>query len=436
MTRTLNSHRTRRATVVALLALAASAPALSAQLPNSSAAALGMGENYTAAARGFAAVAWNPAGLGVDGGPKVSFAILSTRALGGLDPVSLKDLKEHEGQTLSAQIRQQWLDEITAEGSEAGSGGADITFLAATVGRVGLQLSGSARAAANMGPGAAELLLFGNAGRTGSPSNISLAGSSFDAVITSTAALSYAQPFIRTADRSLAIGATLKYTFGHLMFTGQDAGGTVTADPLQVKFDFPMVVSDTVFVFDKLDNGSGIGLDLGATYVTGPWSFGAVARNVFNTFQWDESSLFYRPGEVLFNANESETDFTPQPFSSAPASLQSRVDDYVGQAEFGGGVAFQPSRRIMVTADYRQRAGEPRLGESKSHMGAGIELRPLSFLPIRAGGALLNDGGRYGTLGVGLEFGVLNLSASVAQRDTDLGMDHMAMFTLSSLRTR
>lgn len=419
-----------------LVALTATASAVSAQLPNASAAALGLGENYTAAARGYAAAAWNPAGLGVFGNPKVSFALLSTRGLGGLDPVSLKDLKDHEGELVSAQVRQEWLNEITAEGSEAGSGGADLTYLAASVGRVGVQLSSQARAAANMGPGAAELLLFGNAGRTGTASDISFAGSSFDAVITSTVALSYAQPFIRTADQSFAIGATLKYTFGHLMFTGEDEGGTVDADPLQVNIDFPMVVSDTVFVFDKLDNGSGVGLDLGATYVTGAWSFGAVAKNVFSTFEWDEESLFYRPGEVLFNANESETDFEPQSYASAPASLQSRVEDFVGQAEFGGGVAFQPSRRMMVTADFRQRSGTPRLGESKSHMGAGIELRPLSFLPIRAGGALLNDGGRFGTLGVGLEFGVLNLTLSAAQRDTDLGMDQMVMFTLSSMRTR
>ena len=432
----MNRIRLGGATTAAIVALLATSAPLSAQLPSASASALGLGENYTASARGFNAVAWNPAGLGVYGNPKVSFALLSTRGLGGLDPVSLADLKEHEGTVLSTQIRQQWLDEISAEGSEAGSGGVDISYLAASVGRVGVQLSSQARAAANMGPGAAELLLFGNAGRTGSAADISFAGSSYDAVITSTAAISYAQPFIRTPTRSFAIGATLKYTFGHLMFTGEDEGGAVDADPLAVSIDFPMVVSDTVFVFDKLDNGNGVGLDLGATYVAGPWSVGAVAKNVFNTFKWDEASLFYRPGEAAFDGSDSETDFDPQPFSASPQSLQDRVEEFVGQAEFGAGLAFQPNRRVLLTADFRQRSGEARLGESTTHMGAGIELRPLSFLPLRAGGALLNDGGRFGSVGVGLEFGVLNLTLSAAQRDTDLGMDQMVMFTLSSLRTR
>jgi hypothetical protein len=415
-----------------LVALAASGAA--AQIPSASASALGMGDNYTALARGFNATAWNPAGLGMKNNPAVSFGLMSIRALGGLDPVSLADLKAQEGSNVSATIRSEWLDQITAEGSEQGSGGTDITFLAASVGRVGVQLSTSARAVANMGPGAAELLLFGNAGRTGSATDVTFAGSSFDVAITSTVAMAYAQPLIRTTERSLALGATMKYTFGHLMFTGEDNGGAVRSSPLEVELQFPMVVSDTVLVFDKLDNGSGVGLDLGLAYQGGPWSAGLTAKNVFNTFRWDEASLFYRPGEATFNMNESESNFSPEPFSAAPQSLQDRVERMVGKSEIAGGVAYQANRRVLLSADFHQRFEEATLNETKTHIGAGAELRPLRWLPVRLGGALLNDGGRQGTIGLGLEFGAANFTASAAQRDTDLGMDQMLMFTFSSVR--
>lgn len=430
------SNRVRTvATVAAAIAVTASAVQnLSAQLPNATAAALGMGENYTAVARGFNSTAWNPAGLGVYDNPKVSFGLLSIRGLAGLDPISYADFTDFEdGETVSIETRQAWLDEITAEGSEEGSFGVDVTLLAASVGRVGFQLSTSGRGVANIGPGAAELLFFGNAGRTGSAVDVSLAGSSFDAALTSTAALSYAQPLIRSVDRSFAIGATVKYIFGHAVASGRDDGGSVDADPLAVNIRFPLVASDTTQVYDKLDNGSGIGVDLGAMYVAGPWSIGVAAKNVFNSFEWDETSLFFRPGEAVFNQDDSDSDFDPQPFTAAPASIRERVENMVGQAEFSAGLAFRPNRRLLLSGDFRQRMEDSYLGESKTHIGAGLELRPLSFLPIRLGGAILDDG-RLGSVGVGLEFGVINLTASAAQRDTDLGMDQMVMFTFSSMR--
>lgn len=418
------------APVAGLLALAAPA---AAQLPNASAAALGVGSNFTASARGFNSVAWNPAGLGIANNPKVSFALMSFRGLAGLDPVTLGDLKAYEGEFVPVEVRQQWYDQIVAEGTEQGSAGTEITFLAASVGRVGLQISSSARASGTLGPGAAELLLFGNAGRTGQVQDIALAGSSFDVAVTTTGALSYAQPLIRTPDRSFAVGATVKYTFGHLVFTGEDQGGRVTANPLGVQLSFPVIVSDTVFVFDKLDNGAGVGVDLGAIFQTGAWSLGVAAKNVVNTFKWDEASLFYRPGEALFNADESESRFDPEPFGNAPASLQERVNSLVGQPEIAAGVAFQPNRRILLNADFRQRLEDATMGEPRSHLGAGLEIRPLSFLPVRVGGAILSEGSMVSG-GLGLEFGVLNLTASAAQRTSELGTDQIFMFTFSSMR--
>src|SRR5919199_6728839 len=72
------------ATVIALACTAAHQAA--AQLPSASAVALGSGDNYTALARGYNAVAWNPAGLAMPGNPGFSLTILPVRGSGGLRP--------------------------------------------------------------------------------------------------------------------------------------------------------------------------------------------------------------------------------------------------------------------------------------------------------------------------------------------------------------
>ena len=169
----------RRLALPLVLTAVLAAPA-AAQLPSASAPALGMGDNYTAIARGYNAIAWNPAMLGLPGGPNSSFTIFSVRGIAGLDPVSAADLKSFEGTSVPASVRQEWLSRITAEGSESGSAGTEITLMAASALRFGLQISTQLHGTADMGPGGAQLLLFGNAGRTGEAESLTLDGSSFD----------------------------------------------------------------------------------------------------------------------------------------------------------------------------------------------------------------------------------------------------------------
>ena len=79
------------------------------------------------------------------GNSLVAFSLFTPRAIGGLDPISLGDLKDYEGSLLPSSVREDWLDQITREGNEQGSGGVDLTFLAASVSRIGFQISASAR---------------------------------------------------------------------------------------------------------------------------------------------------------------------------------------------------------------------------------------------------------------------------------------------------
>src|SRR5688500_6147829 len=117
---------TRCPIVSFVLSLLMTAAAAHAQLPSASSKALGLAENFTAAARGYHAIAWDPALLGLPGGPGTSLAVAPLRLVTGLDPVTLSDLKEYEGIVVPLTVRDRWLAAVRNEGAEAGTGGADV----------------------------------------------------------------------------------------------------------------------------------------------------------------------------------------------------------------------------------------------------------------------------------------------------------------------
>ena len=75
-----------------------------------------------------------------------------------------------------AATKETWLQQI-GTGRERGTVDVGASVIALSFGRVGLQVGGSATAIANLNQDAAEAILYGNAGRTGTARNLSLNGS-------------------------------------------------------------------------------------------------------------------------------------------------------------------------------------------------------------------------------------------------------------------
>lgn len=423
-----------RASVTGVMTVALAGAAF-AQLPSASTRALGMGDNYTATARGYAAISWNPAMLGLPGNPGASFALAPTRLIYGLDPVTLQDIKNVEGEVVPVSVREQWLTSIEAEGSEQGTGGGDVSALAIQVGRFGVQLGTVARVVSNLSPGAAELLLFGNAGRTGQPRTIAFEGSSIQMHVVSTLGVSFAMPLGKGTARQSSIGVTGKYVVGHALLVGQDQGSTVTADPA-LNINFPVVGSRTTGESFSLDGGSGIGLDVGFATRAGNTTIAASVKNVINTFKWDVSGLEFRRGIAKFDANTKTSDFEAQAFENAPANLKEVVDDAKYKPSVAVGIALEASSRLTVSGDVRTHIGDTSIqDEPKLHAGVGAELRAIPLLPIRAGVALITGGYQIAG-GLGLNLGPINLAASAARRKGDLGHDTSFMFTVLSTTGR
>jgi hypothetical protein len=300
--------------ISAVAALVASLPAAAAaQLPQASAAALGMGFNMTASARGSAAVANNPAGLGRESSPGLSLAIPSIAVESGLGPVELSDLAKWDTAVIPDPAKAEWFARITDSGGQAGAPQVRATPIALSIGPIGFQLSSMGAGDVSLAPDAAELLLYGNAGRTGTVEDFTLTGSEVDGFWLSTAAPSVG---FHVAS-GLHVGRTGKYTIGNGLLVGRDVGSSV--DSLGVELDFPVLLPRTDD--PAFDHDTGYGFDVGALWERPTFALGATVRNVVHTFEWKLDDLSYVPGQALFNQDSATSNVDEQPASAAPSSL-------------------------------------------------------------------------------------------------------------------
>ena len=336
----------RKTIVITTLGLMVWVTNVLAQLPSASASALGMGDNFTAVARGYHAIAWNPALLRLPGNPRMSFAIAPARLVTGLDPITLGDLKEFEGAVVPPRIRDEWLNAVRGEGSEEGTGGSDITYVAAQFGPFGLQVSTRARAIANLSPGAVQLLLFGNTDANGVPQNIDVSGAQLNTFATSTIAAKLRHSAAQR-DRQHGIRRNHRSTrSGHLLLFGQEQDSQISESPLTFDVRFPIVGTLSENQDNGFNNGHGIGIDVGFAMQRERLTLGLTVQNVFSSFGWKTDNLVFRSGTFLFNADSSAADIDEQAYTAAPARLRELISEMKHRPECRRGrrvPAFRPA---------------------------------------------------------------------------------------------
>lgn len=405
-----------------------------AQLASASAADLGTGGNFTSIARGVASLALNPAALGLSGNPEWSLAIFPLLGHTTLSPVSLSDLGSYSGKVVPTQVREGWLQEISSEGGESGGVGFDITPVAYTSGRLGFQVSTLVRAQTNLNDAAAELLLFGNAGRTGAAGDFDLSGSTIYGLAVSTLGLSVAFPIedvYLTEDlleESLSFGVTLKLSLGHGLVYGQDGGTVLNNDPLEVGMDFPVIQSDSSGL--RANRGWGAGVDLGVAWAGGPWSVGLAAKNVVHTFEWPVEDMFFRPGQALFDGERSESDFEAISADNAPAALQEAVTELKFKPTLVAGGSYRVNESLVFSSDVRKRIGEGIDLGPDLHLGLGTVFSPFRGVSLQAGGAKIS-GGFQGGGGFGVKAGSLEATVAAMYQDGYAGERTLASFSVT-----
>ncbi len=410
------------------LALAAGpASPAGAQLPAAGPTALGTAVNDGALARGYRAVARNPADLGLPGNPGFSITLAPAWAALGMGPVSLGDLADYENREVPESRRREWLRRIADAGSQTGSTGAEVTALAFSVRRFAFQVASVGNLDLDINPDTAELLLFGNAGLTGTPRDYVLGDSRADGFAATTFAASFGLPLqlrLGPPGSVFAAGVTAKYTVGHALLLGRNRGSRVTADPLALDLAFPIVTRDSDW--DGMNAGSGFGLDLGAAWQGERLTLGASLRNVIQTFSWDASRLTYRPGEAFFNGGTSSSDFEERPLSEAPAFLRREVEDRTFKPGLTASAAWRVDPRLSLAAELRHEFGDGLRPAERTHLGAGAEYRPAALLALRGGVAAVTGGIQFAA-GGGVNLGGFGIDAGVLARTGDVDLTAAAV---------
>ena len=407
-------------TIQRAMALAAAtilfAPRLGAQA-NPSAEAVSLGSAFTAAARGADAIAWNPAGLALPGTGAFSFNILPLNGQGGTGPITGKDLKPYSGINVPAGIRQQWLARITAAGGQALSGGVDASLLAINIRNIGISLSSSARLSGNIPPDAAQLILFGNTGLTGVPQSFNLTGARAEGSVISTAALSFGKELnVRigaASEQHFAFGITAKYVFGNVLGIARDAGSSLSGAPIVVGLNALLVASDST-----TDNyqpfrsrGNGFGADIGLAWQGGPFKLGVAVHDVVNTFKWNTSTFVARTTQVTFNGTTRVQNTGPfVPFASLPDSIRIPAENDINgltiKPTVAVGASYDLFSRLTLSGEYAARLGDGLSLQPKSRVSAGVQLRLIPLIPLRAGFMQTPDA-TFITGGLGLHFGAV-----------------------------
>ena len=415
-------------TTIRMIALATlvTARVASAQQPNASAAAYGMAGNYQAAATGADAVAWNPAMLGM-GGSFFSFNLLSGGIVTGLGPVKLTDITNFGGKTIDVATKEAWLNQI-GTGTETGGMNAGFSLLALSIGPVALQAGVSGTGNANLNQDAAEAVLYGNAGRTGTAKDFSFNGSSANGSSFATGAASVALPLplslMGPLDK-ISMGITVKYVQGLAVGRAQDNGSSVTSNNIAVAF--PSIFTDSSHFGNA---GSGVGVDLGLAWNSGGTTVGATVRNVMNTFKWSTTALSSSPGTFTFDGTKDTTAFSAQPYANAPASMRAALEAEQFKPEIAAGIAHRTDS-YTLTADASTRVGDGIDVGPKTHVGVGAEYRAIPLLSLRAGVAAITDGAQAAA-GLGLKLGPAEIGFGMSVRSAKNNTQYGAMISLLS----
>lgn len=409
----------RFAGAIAIVLAAVPAAAVS-QLPSASVAAFGMAGNFTAVAKGYEAVAWNAANLGMPGRPGFSLGLAIAGGNAGLDPVDVGALNEFSGLTVDYDTRLAWLDKARLAGGERARLDGGVTWLGLSVGPIGLHVGSTAYADINLSPDAFEAFLFGNAGLSGGqPRPLDMTGTRVRGGAFTTGALSVALPVPLKLTAGMlkneraAIGVTGKYVLGNGLVLSQDYGSTLDDE---VRLRFPVIAPNSDY-----DGIAGVGhaADVSFAWMGGPWRIGVQAENVLNTFRWDTTTLAYFPGTGTFTipAGDQETDFDELPYASAPQEIREIVASQAFKPALAIGVAMRLTGALTVTADMKTQTGgdEAIVIGPRSHFGVGAEFRVLPFVPLRAGVASVTDGWQA-AVGAGVRLLGYELGAATSVR--------------------
>lgn len=419
----------RRSTMIAVALLTLPGAAF-AQLANSSAASVGLAGSYTAAARGFEGVAWNPAVLGMPGRPSFSLNLLQADAGLRSNSFGLSDVRKYANDTLTTADKDTLLMKVRqGDPTRPLSAGVNVgvTAISLSLGNFAVSISGVGDGQVDLSSDAVELALFGNATRRGPGQTYSGVGSGGQGWAGVTGAIAYGRQLHVVPVGTLAIGATLKLTRGIALGRAIDLGTSLQSSPtFNATLGGEALVTD---VSNSTNNGFGVGLDIGGVYELHPGlRFALAVENLVSSMSWkDDNLLYYRYQYAMMFANgvfsdqtiAKDTGIAYNPNNALQAQLH---DSLFAQANFPTRVragARIGGSKLAVLADVMVQVKSGLGSTDTKRASVGAELGIIPFLPLRAGIGTNFESGFTLAGGFGVKLGPVRLDTGIS--DTEGG---------------
>jgi hypothetical protein len=437
-----NVLRTGRALVT--LGFLFAAP-LAAQPAPASAALSAMAGAGAAHAGLVGASGLNPALLAMPGAPHVSVQLPTLDAGFSFDPIGLTAIGKYEGSLIPADVRADWLARIRDAGAQRAGLATSLRALSVQWGSFAWSAGTTVSARANLPPEAAQLLFFGNAGRTGALEDVAVHGGSARGWAASSIGLSHAvQLPVSPAGGLLTLGATASYVMGHALADVGAVDAVISASGGSVSgHGTALTWGDSVAA-----NSSGFGLDLGLAWTKQRLTLGVTMQNVVNTLRFDASNAFAREADVRATSDSSASNshdgmlyVAGAPNGNFSAATRARADVVVASARFKPATRF--AARFAVTSFWDVLADAVLQADPSAALVAGprrtfslgTNLRVFSALALHGGiGSTNDEAGSHAAFagGLGLRLGAFVLDGGVTKQ-TGNGPDAMRVAVGTSL---
>jgi F plasmid transfer operon, TraF, protein len=414
---------------------------LVAQSGQNTARAVAMGQSMTASARGYEAIVWNPALLGMPGRPGFSFNLIQAGVSAHSTALGPSDLWHYyHTDTLSVADKNDILAKVrTTSDSTLGVGVlGDVMGVGLTFKNFGVALLGTADGNLAVSSDAVELALFGNTARRAPGERYLGTGSQGAGVGAASLAFSWGQGF-RLPVGHLAVGATVKYTRTLMAAQASDLGSYVQNEP-----SFAARVGGHALAFDwdkSHFNGSGIGVDLGAAYqfVSGI-RIAASIQNLVSTMSWSDSNLVYYRKEYLLQqdangltySDSTITNIDKAPYNASDPAQKALRDSLLTGHPLGTMLrlgAQLSAGPVLLAGDAQFRVAKGIVAGPAQRLSVGAEL-PLSVIRLRGGVASDFSGGFSLSGGLGFKLGPVRLDFAAA---TTPGGDRQGLMVATGL---
>ncbi len=419
----------------------------------------GLGNTYTAHARGIYAVGKNPANLVFSqNNNRVEFSTVlpvpNITFLGGTDFISISEYNyffggvEENGKTVSRYLTQEDKDRLKKLFADGGTFMTDFSIdylnfvinLDPKIGSIGFKWSDNFGMYADLPSQMSDLALEGNP--LGSVYNFG--DTKIDAQYLRTYSLTYAREIPELKQnifKKISAGITFNIIQGYAMVhsermnttlntaedgfsltaTGDVLGYSAFSPDLGVQYDFDSTDAHKNMGFSPEPAGSGFGIDFGlAAQLDDVWSFGLSITGI-GSVTWDKNVAEYSSNKALII-----NDITDQATRDSLADLITGQGKYVNEyitdlpTALHLGVTYQLDKApyirsfpgtLLVAFDYNQGFNDVARNSKKPRFSLGLEWRPWTIFPIRTG---FSAGGKDNSVswsfGTGLDWNVFEFS--------------------------